>query len=108
MRKSRVVVKDIEVGEVTPSGVFSFLAEFEVNIPSWATSLFFFIRVQNKSADAAFFEDINDFLVWYSKVLLNRKDDMHVVSFNRDEGKDWVVFVPPTLIGLDLKTRMRF
>ena len=112
MRKSRFTLRD--VNEVTIAkfdenlnNIFSIMEELDISIPKWAKMLFVF-SVKDK-IDVSFFEEINDFFIWYSKVLIKRKDSMIVSSFKYDDIlKQWQLFFPPTLIGVNLETRMRF
>jgi hypothetical protein len=113
MRKSRTVVKDIS--EETYSGLsgdpqhfFSTLDILGIASPAWATAMFVFTRPSRRSLDVSFFEEAQDFFIWYSRVLIDRKEDMRVASFNRAIGESvWKIFSPPTLIGIDLQTRLR-
>lgn len=109
MRKSRTVVSDAD--EVITDfindhhGAFKLLEKLEIVLPDWAEMLFVFARKDKKRFDVSYFEDAKDFFLWYSKVLITQKD-LQAISFTRKDA-EWLVFVPPTLIGVNLRTRLR-
>lgn len=110
MRKSRVVVKDVDPSlyeQFTVESVFPLLEKLEISVPSWAAMLFAFIRTEKQSLDVSFFEEAENFFMWYSRVLVGRPEDLKLVSLARNPGKDWLPFAPPTLIGVNIRTKLR-
>lgn len=111
MRKSRFVVRDIEVKlsdnfGLNFSEVADALSKVDITLPSWAAMMFIFVRSNHKSLDVSFFEDSKDFFIWYSKVMIRKPEDLRSASYSK-EGNDWKVFLPPTLIGVHLRTQLR-
>lgn len=85
---------------------FSTLEKLDIATPTWATMLFLYIREEKPTIDVSFFEDAKDFFLWYSKVLILQGDAVRYAAFARDES-GWQPFSPPTLIGVNLKTKLR-
>jgi hypothetical protein len=113
MRKSRTVVKEVEIEVadqigLNPNTLFGQLEKYEIAVPTWATMLFVFARSDRKILDVSFFEDTKDFFLWYSKVLIRRVKDVKAASYSKDVTNEWKLFLPPTLIGVNLRTKMRF
>lgn len=112
MRKSRTVVKDIDAANYATiaadfQSVFSLLESLGVVVPAWATSMLVFTRSDKRYLDVSFFDDTKEFFLWYSRVLIDGADNLRFAAFSREQGKDWKAFVPPTLIGVELRTRLR-
>lgn len=93
----------------SPLAILDIMGEAEVDVPmpSWAKLLFAFCR-DGGSLDVSFFEDATDFFLWYAKVLVRRKDDMVTASLQQEVSGHWQVFAPPTLVGVNIRTRLRF
>lgn len=112
MRKSRTVVNDLDAAIIDliasdTNNVFKALVELDIAVPPWSQMLFVFARHDGSKLDASFFEDAKEFFLWYSKVLIRHGEDIHTASFSRKEGI-WQIFMPPTLIGVSLQTKLRF
>lgn len=108
MRKSRTVVNDVEVHWEDnfgnqPQGVQHLLDNLGIPVPDWVK--FMLVSGRDDALDFSFFEDVGDFYVWYTKTLMRRRAK-HTASFQH-EAKQWTIFVPPTLIGVDLRTKLR-
>jgi hypothetical protein len=112
MRKSRNVVRDIEDKlaaqlSVNPTEIIDALKGMDIVVPSWASMVFAFVRETKKLIELSCFEDPKDFFLWYSRVMISKPEDMKVVSYSKQDDQ-WKLFLPPTLIGVNLETRLRF
>ena len=112
MRKSRTVVKDIEASLYATIAtdflsVFSLLESLDIAVPAWSKTMLAFTRRDKRYLDVSFFEDSKDFFLWYSRVVIDRLEGLRFGAFTREHGNEWKMFVPPTLIGVELKTRLR-
>lgn len=114
MRKSRTVVRDVDVKVsdktgLNPADIFSSLEKMDIPVPSWAVMMFIFSKEEKKVVDVSFFEDTKEFFLWYSKVLIRSAGSVDLTSASfAKEGDSWKLFVPPTLIGVNLRTKLRF
>ena len=111
MRKSRTIITNIDkeiYNRLTsnPDQIVASLETLEVPIPSWTTTLLACLSTFKQNLDVALFEDSKDFMLWYSKILLLKGDNIKAVPFNRDMA-NWILFEPPTLIGVSLRTKLR-
>ena len=111
MRKSRTVAYELDAEIIEwlmgdPHHVFKAIAKLDIAVPSWAQMFFIFTRYDSDKLDVSFFEDAKEFFLWYSKILIRFGDDIHSVSFSSKDGI-WQIFLPPTLIGVSLRTRLR-
>jgi len=112
MRKSRVRITDINEGIFEElardqTKFFDNLDILSINVPKWAAVAFIFMRLDRKSIELTFYEDAKDFFMYYTKRLVRRQGDYRVACFSREESEDWRPFIPPTLIGVNLKTKLR-
>lgn len=112
-RKTRTSVKDVpdeflHLKNYEINAVFSHFESNGIQIPAWARFCFVVRRTAKKSYDVTFYENEQEFYVRYSKVLLiANADTTSFLCFARNMDEPWRNFHPPTLIGLDLKTRLR-
>lgn len=112
MRKSRIKLSEIneEIFEAIvndPPKFFDNLDTLTITIPKWATIAFLFIRIDKMAVELTFYEDAKDFFLYYTKRIVKRQGDYKVACFSREESEDWRGFIPPTLIGVNLKTKLR-
>jgi hypothetical protein len=114
MRKSKIKINNVDGAffatlAAEPSQAIARLESISVSLPEWAKLVLFALRADRQSVEVAFFEDARDFFLAYTKKVLRRPDDQQPPEFLcvSREGADWRNFVPPTLIGTNLKTRLR-
>lgn len=113
MRKGRFVLNDVdpaiyEQGKKDGSLIFNHFESQELAIPTWATTIFIYVRLDQPKIDISFFEDVKDFFLWYSKVLIAIAGKITNYCFQYDDTlKEWRPFDPPTLIGVNLRTKLR-
>lgn len=93
---------------ILPSGLFDVMKNYDVALPSWATMILTFANPVRKSWEVAFFEGVKDFFIWYSKVLIKGPEGIKTFAYAKDESGEWKLFVPPTLIGVNLQTKLRY
>jgi hypothetical protein len=111
MRKSK-----IKVGNIDESLFLSFMGEpvraldkldtLSITLPEWAKLVLLTLRNENFSLEAAFYEDAKDFFLSYTKRLLKANNPPDFICFSQEQN-GWKHFVPPTLIGTNLKTKLR-
>lgn len=113
MRKCRFLIKDLTEEEILPfldDDIFVFLEENGVESPFWSIILFIYVRRTlsgNWVVSASFFEEYEDFIDWYNRVLASFYEDFQTFSFAKKD-ESWIPFPPPTIIGNHLETRLRF
>jgi hypothetical protein len=110
MRKNRFVLSGTEKTLYTsivstPLSFFQSLEQIGTAIPSWCAVILLAARPEFK-LDISYFENAADFFLWYSKISLSREEMERVAAFIQEKN-NWVVFDPPTLIGVDLRTKLR-
>jgi len=112
LRKSRI--KFAEVGDVVdklvekPEKFFDHLEELSIKIPSWSKLLFIVLMSEKKTMEVAFFEEAKEFFLLYTKkVLRYSPGSVNFICFSCENSDVWKLFTPPTLIGSNLKTRLR-
>ena len=108
MRKSRVVITEVDETIFTsvyntPISIFQHFDKLEVPVFNWSAVIFLIMRNGSK-LDISFFEDAKDYFLWYTRVSINSSHRFE--SFIKDNG-NWIIFTPPTLIGPNLKTKLR-
>jgi len=113
MRKSRIKFNDVdeEVLEAiakNPDSFFNDLEELSIKVPSWSKLLLVVLSVKKKAMEVDFFEEVKEFFLSYTKkVLRYTSTDLNFICFSREQTNDWKLFIPPTLIGTNLKTKLR-
>jgi len=113
MKKSRIKFADLDTKLLediasTPEFLFDDLEELSVKIPSWSKLLLVVLSIEKKTLEIAFYEEAKEFFLSYTKkVLKYSKKDLTYICFSREESEYWKMFSPPTLIGTNLKTRLR-
>jgi len=97
---------------ILPSGLFEFFKKQDIYVPAWTTMILVFANPFKKTFDVSMFEGAKDFFVWYSKVLIQGPDGLRTISYAKDDvlgnSGEWKLFVPPTLIGVNFRTRLRW
>jgi hypothetical protein len=110
-RKTRTTIREVnngffELKNAEADKVFECLEKDGVTIPEWAKYCLIVTKKVKSTYDVGFFESEQEFYLRYSKVLvINRSPLTNYMTFSKI--KNWSVFLPPTLIGLDLVTRLR-
>lgn len=110
-RKTRTTIRDVkndffDIKNTEPDKLFEHLSADGVSVPDWSKYCLLVCRKLKKTYDVGFFEDEQEFYVRYSKVLLmTRSDAVQFLTFSKT--KNWGTFFPPTLIGIELKTKLR-
>ena len=110
MRKSRFTVVDGEVHAAVkkePLAIFDLLEGLSLDDPKWAQMALLYVRKSKETIDISFFEEPKEFFLWYSKVLIVNGDKVFANAFIREDDGTWSPFSPPTLIGVNLKTKLR-
>ena len=113
MRKSRVKISAVEEKVLAdvgrhPAGFFvKSVPTLKITVPDWAMFALLILNYARSGLELCFCEDAKDFFLLYTKKSLRNDDnDIEFVCFKRSE-QDWFLFVPPTLIGTNLKTKIR-
>jgi hypothetical protein len=113
MRKSRTTVagltEDDKATLSEPGHLFQTLEKFHVSVPEYAAVAMVTARPDRGSLSSSFFEDPAEFFLYYTKTLIfKRKPDAIIACFSREPGSTiWAKHDPPTLIGVNLETRLR-
>lgn len=119
MRKSRVTLTDVDDETINDffTGVklrnIDLLNVFEalsVPAPNWAKMLMVASQRSRSVISFFLFESSIDFINSYTKMMLIFGESLDVASFAFEEtdGKnEWKIYHPPTLIGLNLRTKIR-
>jgi hypothetical protein len=114
MRKSRTVVKDFDAKihhllVESPDRVFDYIEDLELRIPTWAKALVLVVPVDRQCLELVLFEDVQDFFLYYTRRMIDWPSRHRINCFSVDEvTRTWKMFVPPTLIGPNLKTKFRY
>lgn len=113
MRKSRTTVAGLTENDKEtlsdPTHLFQTLEKFHVSVPEYAAIAMVTARPDRGSLSSSFFEDPAEFFLHYTKTLVfKRKPEAVIACFSRELGsKIWTKHDPPTLIGVNLETRLR-
>jgi hypothetical protein len=112
MRKSRIKLTEVKEDIFdfvidSPVKFFSHLDSLRIEIPEWSKVLFLSFKESDLSIEVTFYEDAKDFFLLYTKRIIKRKKYTTFSCFSREESSDWKQFTPPTLIGVNLKTKLR-
>lgn len=113
MRKSRIKLTEVELKllvtvEEDQNKLFKVLEELAVQVPTWSKLILVVLKVHKLTLDVSYFEDARDFFLSYTKKALRNTDpDVKYLTLSREASDDWKPFVPPTLIGTNLKTKLR-
>ncbi len=112
VRKSRIKFTEVEESLLelildSPEKFLENLEELSIKIPSWSKLLLLVLAYEKQIMEVLFFEDTKDFFFSYTKKILRySKSDLTFICYNREED-NWRLFIPPTLIGPNLKTQLR-
>jgi len=113
MRRRRIQISPVpeEVyGAVTenPQRVFQFLDELQVEVPPRAEFMLLCMKLTRPKYDIRFYKSQEDYLLDYTSCLLKDRDDYEFHSFRKDpQVEAWEMFLPPPVIGLGIRTRLR-
>lgn len=113
MRKSRIKFTDVDETVLEaianrPESFFDDLEELSIKVPSWSKLLLVVLAPNKKAMEVGFFEEAKEFFLSYTKkVLRYTTSNLNFICFSREQSDDWKVFVPPTLIGTNLRTKLR-
>jgi hypothetical protein len=88
------------------STILSLVSKLQIDIPVWAKMCFAFVWLRAPKIDISWFDEAPQFFLWYSKVLIRSADKIRSASWVREE-TIWKPFIPPTLMGVELKTKFR-
>lgn len=83
------------------------LSTLSITLPDWAKLALLILRSEHRSLEAVFYEDARDFFLSYTKRALKGTNSPDFICFSREQNAVWKHFVPPTLIGTNLKTKLR-
>jgi hypothetical protein len=112
MKKKRVRLKPSEeiyeeIGQ-DPLKIFLFFDELEVEVPEEANFMLVCYKTTSPKIDMRMYGDQDEYLGDYTNALLKGRDDYEFYSFRKDEEVDgWELFLPPPVVGLGIKTRLR-
>jgi hypothetical protein len=112
MRKSRIKFTDldeelIEMLEMEPESFFEYIEELAIKIPSWSKLFLVAVAPLKQALEINFFEEAQEFFLSYTKKVLRYSSSIDFICFSREMSEEWKIFLPPTLIGADLTTRLR-
>lgn len=112
MRKSRIKLMEINEELFNSiasdmSGLGGHLKSLNIKSPEWSKILLFSLKGEDLSVEVVFYEDAKDFFLFYTKKIIKQSDDNVIGCFDRVKDGDWKEFAPPTLIGINLKTKLR-
>jgi len=107
MKKSKVKVdnpdkKIVQGVTKSPLKFFSNLKKLAVSLPTWSKHIL--LSFKENCLEIYFFEDTQDFFVFYAKKAI-QQSNLKFISFVLED--KWKLFIPPTLIGTNLKTKVR-
>lgn len=112
MRKSKI--KFTELSEkildglsAQPDKFFVSLTELDVKVPEWSKLILVALFSKKKVMEVIFFEEAKEFFLSYTKKVLRFSGNVTCLCFSREQGPEWKLFTPPTLIGTNLKTKLR-
>lgn len=112
MKKSKIKFtelseKVLDVLVVQPDKFFITLTELDVKVPEWARLILVALFPKKKTMEVIFFEEAKEFFLSYTKKVLRFSDSISCLCFSREQSPEWKLFTPPTLIGTNLKTKLR-
>jgi hypothetical protein len=93
-----------EIGD-NPITVFRFLKESNIDISEKSDFVLLCYKITFPKIDIRFFEGQEQYLDSYTKCLLKAREDYEFYSFRKDD--DWELFLPPPVVGLGIKTKLR-
>ncbi len=112
MRKSRIKIlidkKLVALIEEDPDKFFSKLKDLSITGPDWSKLTLLTMQPNGPTVEVGFFEDAKAFFLTYTKRTLRNTDpSIKLICFSRERTDEWRSFIPPTLIGTNLKTKVR-
>ena len=111
MRKSKIKIGNIEESffKLEPAKAIEQLDSLSITLPEWARLILLVLRAEKQTMEASFYEDARDFFLAYTKKVLRNSNvqSPDFICFSREETGEWKHFIPPTLIGTNLRTKLR-
>ena len=112
MRKSKIKFSELsdkilEVLAAQPDKFFLSLEELAIKVPEWSKLILVALLPNKKSMEVVFFEEAKEFFLSYTKKVLRHPTTITCLCFSREQSPEFRLFIPPTLIGTNLKTRLR-
>ncbi len=112
MKRRRLQITDVpeeiyaSVAE-DPLSIFHFLDELQVATPGSAEFMLLCVKLTSPKFDIRFYKNQDDYLTDYTKCLLRGRDDYEFFSFRIEAEEIWDMFLPPPVVGLGIKTKLR-
>lgn len=112
MKKKKVIMKGVpeELHRLVienPLRIIQVIHDTETPMPDEATHLLLCIKLTTPKFDLRFYETQEDFLLDYTGCLLKNRDDYEFHVFRAAENIGWEMYMPPPIIGLGVKTKLR-
>lgn len=116
MRKSRNIVVDYDESihdkmlDTNSNAVLEIMLKLGVSVPSWSKVSVIKIDYDKVKTTVVFFESVTDFLLWHSKKIITEDEENYKILIfvrNEENNQCWLPLMPPTLIGVGVKTKVR-
>lgn len=112
MKKKKVIMKDVpeELHQLVlenPLRIMNVLRDTKTPIPEGSSYFLLCIKLTIPKFDIRFYESQEDFLLDYTFLLLKNRDDYEFHVFRAAGDIGWDLYLPPPIVGLGLKTRLR-
>jgi hypothetical protein len=90
-----------------PIRILKVLRDTETPIPDATEFMLLCLKVTAPKFDIRFYAAQEDFLLDYTACLLRDRDDYDFHVFRSTGKSGWEFFLPPPIVGVGLKTRLR-
>lgn len=114
MKRRRFVLKEVPLNQhqsilENPGRITRFLEDTEVVAPKGATYLMVCVKTTAPKIDVRYYFSQEDYLLDYTSCIIRDRDDYEFFCFHLfdDVGPEWEPFLPPPVVGLGVRTRLR-
>lgn len=114
MKRHRFVLRDVPIQQhqsilENPGRIIRFLADLDITPPAGVTYLMVAVKTTAAKLDVRYYHSQEDYLIDYTNCVLKDRDDYEFFNFHlfEDVGPDWEPFLPPPVVGLGVRTRLR-
>lgn len=112
MKRKKVIMKDVpeELHQLVldnPLRIINILNDTKTPIPNGSLYILLCVKLTVPKFDVRFYENQEDFLLDYTGCLLKNRDDYEFYVFRAAENIGWEMYLPPPIVGLGLKTKLR-
>lgn len=108
-RRHKVEIPDELWAEIAenPQVLFRHLIDMEAEPPQGAERMMLCLKTTAPRLEIRYYRDDEQFLLDYTKQIIRDREEWEFHAFRLAEDEVWEIFLPPPVVGLGIRTRLR-